>query len=141
VTVHIAIGNSDDGLSQREWAKYIDEVDDLVKVVAEVVHGRWYSAPDVPWQNACWAFEMGTGNFADPAGWIKERLARVAEMYGQDSIAWNESETEFLGPNIPLKRPPLGKVPVFTSHDHTAQEHCHPTCPRWEYVHERGVLQ
>lgn len=96
-TIHIAIGNSDDKLTQRQWARYIDAVDDAIKQAAVEVHGRWYSAPDVQWQNAAWAFvlreDMG-GEFTK--GWLKARLGDIAKQFGQETIAWNESVTEFI---------------------------------------------
>lgn len=95
-TVHIAIGNSDDRLTQKRWADFVNEVDAAVRFWADPVHGAWFSLPNARWQNACWAFDMGPHSaYRDR---LRERLAILAKHYSQDSIAWNESKTEFLKP-------------------------------------------
>lgn len=93
MTVHIAIGNSDNRLTQQQWAAYWYEVDRLVQFTAPHIHGAWLSASASPYQNACWGFELGTGNLR---GRMQDVLREIAGRYGQDSIAWNESDTEFL---------------------------------------------
>lgn len=92
-TVHISIGNSDDKLTQLRWSQYVDEVDRLVDSVASVVHGRWMSLPNTRYQNACWAFEVMEEIDVEN---VKKILAGIAFAYDQDSIAWNESETEMI---------------------------------------------
>src|SRR5687768_6435898 len=56
VIYYVCIGNSDDKLSQREWSNFIDDVDEFCEVGFHT-HGRWFSAPDVQWQSACWCIE------------------------------------------------------------------------------------
>lgn len=96
-TIHIAIGNSDDKLSQSRWADYVAFVDWSIRAVAAEVHGAWHSLPTSQWQNAAWAFvirnEAGNG---EPEDWLRKRLAKAAHRYDQDSVAWNESVTEFI---------------------------------------------
>lgn len=100
VTVHVAIGNSDNRLTQEEWSNYVHEVDLLVHSSAPHVHGTWFSPTDSPFQNACWSFEV----LGDSHLWsrlaVQRVLREIAGRYRQDSIAWNESETVFL-PGIP----------------------------------------
>lgn len=91
MTVHIAIGNSDDRLTQQEWAAFVESVDMLVRSSASVVHGAWLSEAASPWQNAAWGFEPG-----DAPNMLKVRLSACARDYRQESIAWTEGETEFL---------------------------------------------
>jgi hypothetical protein len=93
-TVYISIGNSDDGLTQQRWSRFI------IAVAAEVasmgqLHGSWFSNPAGPWQNACWCVEFATEEQADEA---KGVAAGIAAEYGQDSIAWAVAETEFIKP-------------------------------------------
>lgn len=65
-TVVIMIGNSDDKLSQLEWAEYIKDVDQAVLLSMESIdndshlHGRWFSLADSPYQNAAWCAEIKT---------------------------------------------------------------------------------
>ena len=99
VTVHIAIGNSDNRLTQQQWGAYWSEVDRLVQSVSPHIHGAWLSASVSPYQNACWGFEVfDEGYWGRPT--VQAVLREIAGRYGQDSVAWNESETVFL-PSIP----------------------------------------
>lgn len=98
-TVYVSIGNSDDKLSQAQWAQFVQEVDASVRHHGEV-HGAWLSPPASPWQNACWCVE-----YAHLDAWPtqvdeqKRWLSRVAQKFHQDSIAWAECPTtEFLTP-------------------------------------------
>jgi hypothetical protein len=96
-TVYISIGNSDDGLTQQRWSRFV------IAVAAEVasmgkLHGSWFSNPAGPWQNACWCVEFATEEQADEA---KGVAAGIATEYGQDSIAWAVAETEFIKPEPP----------------------------------------
>jgi hypothetical protein len=99
ITVYIAIGNSDDHLSQLEWHQYASEVDAAVSRAARVggvrVHGRWYSLPSEPWQNACWCIEYHP-DCAEVIETLRATLRRLAYTYQQDSIAWAEATTEFI---------------------------------------------
>lgn len=107
-TVHVAIGNSDDGLTQAEWSAFHNRTDEVIRrEVARfggTVHGAWSSVSTAPFQNAAWAFSAepaygGPGvSMWDHLRWC---LGRVAVQYRQDSIAWNESVTEFLTPGTP----------------------------------------
>lgn len=92
-TVHIAIGNSDDKLTQADWAEFVRHVDNAVRGASGVVHGAWHSLPNAQWQNAAWAFQSigGASRVA-----LRKALADLAVRYRQDTIAWNESITEFI---------------------------------------------
>jgi len=95
-TVYISIGNSDDKLTQSEWADFQDYVhniiNDAVVYTDAVVHGRWVSLPTDPWQNACWCVEYKYEGLSQ-----KDRIAQVARQFNQDSVAWAEvTETEFI---------------------------------------------
>lgn len=101
-TVYISIGNSDDKLSQADWASFVLDVDRAFEAAVRYegarVHGRWYSLPHEPWQNACWCAEWHP-DLAHIVEALKRKLACVARMYGQDSIAWAVAETEFIKPD------------------------------------------
>ena len=93
--VYISIGNSDDKLSQAEWANFVREVEEEIDSRTVGVHGRWFSSPRSPFQNACWCIELDHVK----AAWIRRELARLARVYRQDSIAWAEAPaTEFISP-------------------------------------------
>lgn len=92
ITVYISIGNSDDKLTQAEWAAYYRDVNLAIRGYVGSVHGQWVSEPASAWQNACWCIEIG-----DTVGGLRNSLADIARQYRQDSIAWAEvPKTEFL---------------------------------------------
>lgn len=93
-TAYVSIGNSDDKLSQADWAEFHAAVDAVIRRVAEV-HGAWVSPSTDPWQNACWCIDV-TGVSTT---WLRNRLVNFALAYQQESIAWAEvQQTEFLRP-------------------------------------------
>jgi hypothetical protein len=93
-TVYVTIGNSDDKLTQEEWADYQSATNELVDEHADRIHGRWASLPTDPWQNACWCLEVEDGHADD----LRRHLTTTAGDYQQDSIAWAIAQTEFLTP-------------------------------------------
>lgn len=91
--VYISIGNSDDKLTQIEWAQYIDEMRALV-VSGGHTHGAWFSVPDSPYQNACWCIEFATA--ADAAD-ARRAAIEIRARYRQDSVSWAVvTEAEFI---------------------------------------------
>lgn len=95
-TVYVSIGNSDDKLTQRQWADFVREVSDQVHRLAVEVHGFWLSPPDYAFQNACFCLEI------EPARMVmlRRELAHLCRAYRQDSIAWAEvPATEFVRPD------------------------------------------
>ena len=92
-TVYVSIGNSDDSLTQQEWADYYAEVTMAVATYNQIVHGQWVSVAFSQWQNACWCFDI----LNDKIPVIKKKLATLAHKYRQESIAWVQvDETEFI---------------------------------------------
>lgn len=94
ITVYVTIGNSDDKLSQAAWSDFIADVDYQLDFYAYKRHGQWFSAPDAPWQNACWCVVLWLRNVEQ----VKAKLKTLAVTYGQDSIAWAPATVEFLAP-------------------------------------------
>ncbi len=105
-TIQIAIGNSDDRLTQREWHEFVGAVDLLVRRLGDPIHGSWTSPSRDPYQNAAWALSVPSDAARDE---LRVELARIAGVFRQDSVAWNESHTEFL-------RPDGGTEPLFPLH-------------------------
>lgn len=88
----IAIGNSDDKLTQHEWYQFCQEVNVTVRKYMNHVHANTYSLPNSMYQNAVWVFEVqGT-----LVGGLKHSLAQVAAEFKQDSIALILGQTEFV---------------------------------------------
>lgn len=108
MTTYITIGNSDNRLTQQEWARFHRHVDDTVREAAAsvnsfgyddwrvTIHGAWVSPSAAPSQNACWAIE-GTGAlWASIRAVLRQELQFIAHRYGQDTVAWAEAVPEFL---------------------------------------------
>lgn len=86
-TVYVSIGNSDDKLTQAEWAEFVADVDRLMTGMPHAdaqVHGRWLSEPSSQWQNACWCVELRTPEALSLA---RAALRMAVRDYRQDSIA------------------------------------------------------
>ena len=96
MSVYVSIGNSDDKLTQEQWAGYTSRVFEIVRAYATAVHGQWYSASDSRWQNACICFDLGTTD--EDEALLRRALATCARHYAQDSVAWAQAETEFIRP-------------------------------------------
>jgi hypothetical protein len=97
VIVYVSVGNSDDKLTQQEWARLLTSMWYSVHNLADTtVHGEWHSPPTAAYQNACWCLEFAHD---DTARAFKVQLSGFAEAFRQDGIAWAEmSATEFIGP-------------------------------------------
>lgn len=93
-TVYASIGNSDDKLTQARWSEFHGKFTAAVRGFALQVYGDWASASTDPWQNACIAFEIGHETYER----LQRDLAELAAEYGQDSVAWAEADTKFIGP-------------------------------------------
>jgi hypothetical protein len=51
MTIYISIGNSDDKLTQFQWASFQNDVSRALDAFGAHIHGQWYSAPDSAFQN------------------------------------------------------------------------------------------
>lgn len=96
VTVYISWGNSDNKLTQLEWAGFCQSMEYEIMSFASRIHGIWFSAPQSAFQNACICAEFEY----DPE-WLGEFKVRLTEKrklpaFRQDSIAWAEARTEFI---------------------------------------------
>jgi len=91
MTTVIQIGNSDDKLTQAEWAHFFDRVDDAVKCRASKIHFSGTSHPAAEWQNAAWIFEIDETLSLR----LYDDMKVFCEMFNQDSIAWTEGRTIF----------------------------------------------
>ncbi len=93
-TVYVSIGNSDDKLSQADWAHLLARVQAEIHEAASAIHGEWYSAPDARWQNACFCADLDLPSVP----YLKDALRLACAEFGQESIAWADAETTFIKP-------------------------------------------
>ena|SRR6266568_6931006 len=101
MSTYVCIGNTDNILTQLEWAKFQDELlvlfEDQMRQDIISLHGVWYSAPNSEFQNMCLCFDIQEDQpLADKI--LKEVLRGLADAYRQDSITWAEAKTTFLTP-------------------------------------------
>jgi hypothetical protein len=94
-TVYVSIGNTDDKLTQLGWSRFYQAVDEAVRAhETGGIYGVWISPSVVPYQNACWAFEIDERAEVT----LRVELMDIAAFYAQDAITWAEAQTEFLSP-------------------------------------------
>lgn len=93
----INIYNTDDVLTQRQWANFTKDV--RIIVVNEdtaVVHGNWYTSPALHYQSMSISFNL-TGDFPEMAiRVIKGCLSGLSEEYPGCTIQWTEAEVSYL---------------------------------------------
>lgn len=92
-TITIQIGNSDDKLTQKEWAEYVKFVGLAVETYAAIIYFSGFSLGGAPWQNAAWVL---TPNSDIDAQHLRRQLSQIRVEYRQDSIAWTEGQTDFI---------------------------------------------
>lgn len=90
-TIYISIGNTDNKLTQQQWAAFHNAVDGLIRRWAVQIYGAWVSPSVHPYQNACWCIQWDPEDTG-----LKKTLAKHAAEYLQDSIAWAVAVTEFI---------------------------------------------
>lgn len=102
--VTFAIGNSDDKLSQARWADFAEDLLDVAdRAEGAQIHFLGCSPATAPWQNMLCALDLGDGPEAEALrGQIRSELADLCGRYGQDSIAWWQSDrAEMIPPAVP----------------------------------------
>jgi hypothetical protein len=92
VTVCLQIGNSDDKLSQPQWAAYVFRVGEHVGNYARERHFFGGSETYARWQNVCWVFVMEEQRLDA----LRRHLQLTREFYQQDSIAILVGDTAFI---------------------------------------------
>ena len=99
-SIYVTIGNSDDRLTQAEYAEFHHRVDLLIRGAVEdrggTIYGAWVSPSTEPFQNACWCFGPPQDWGAPDETALRVGLRVLALHYRQHSIAWAEAEPEFL---------------------------------------------
>ena len=107
----IAIGNSDNKLSQAQWSLFYEDVDTIIchyeQLAGVTVHGRWVSPSTAPWQNAAWSIEV-VDEMLPHTRHMQWDLQRSLAVFGQDSLAWTVGQTRLL----PAKAHEADKPPL-----------------------------
>lgn len=89
-TVTIQIGNTDDKLSQVQWANFVGEVNFLTRKFD--THFGAASAGDARWQNYCLVCAVPLEQLEK----LKTELTAIRRRYEQESAAFTVGETFFV---------------------------------------------
>ncbi len=92
MTVTIQIGNSDDKLTQAEWAAFVNTVRSTALRFSDEIHFFGASSNYERWQNAAVIIECKETNREA----LRFQLKEIKAHWRQDSIAWTEGVTEFI---------------------------------------------
>jgi hypothetical protein len=90
-TVTIQIGNSDDKLTQTEWAAYVLMMRTNILQHCTAVHFFGAPANWERWQNVAWVVVCEDAKLAA----LKAAVTDARSTFNQDSAAWTEGETQF----------------------------------------------
>ena len=91
-TVAIQIGNTDNKLTQSEWAEFCQELRGLIREHASEIFFQGGSTWDAPLQNACWVCEVEPAHL-EP---LKAAIKPCRERFRQDAVAFTLGNTEFV---------------------------------------------
>jgi hypothetical protein len=94
-TVTIQIGNSDDKLTQVDWAHCVAEARQQIEAHVHQVHFFGWSEPSATWQNVCCVAEIEESRIRS----LQDVLRNVANAWKQDCIAFTLGETIMLNAN------------------------------------------
>lgn len=92
ITATVLISNSDNKLTQNEWAHFVEAMNQAIREVCIRVHFFGGAHPFDPWQNACWVVEIKV----EVRDALDSRIRRARESYRQDSAAVIYGETKFI---------------------------------------------
>lgn len=91
-TVTIQIGNTDNKLTQREWAQFCEELRTLIREHSSDIFFQGGSTWDAPLQNACWVCEVDQASIVP----LKTAIKPCREKFRQDAVAFSLGETDFV---------------------------------------------
>ena len=91
-TVTIIAGNSDNKLSQKDWANLVSHLARVIAVRASA--HEFTGGPDTasPFQNFAWVVRIDD----DEAEQLRGEIKAIRSHYRQNSVAWISGNTEFI---------------------------------------------
>lgn len=95
-TITLQIGNTDDKLSQAEWADFYETIDRAISQTARRLHFSGSPPSHDPRQNACWVFDLDGPEESENHTRLREKVAQARAQFRQDSIAWTAGTTELI---------------------------------------------
>lgn len=91
--ISVMIGNSDNKLTQQEWASFVDDVNRLLASWESARHFFGGAETYAKWQNVCWVCELGSPDSVDA---LLSVLSGVRRKYKQDSACVLLGEAKFV---------------------------------------------
>lgn len=95
----IAIGNSDNKLTQAQWSLYWDSVDVAIchyeQLAGFTVYARWVSASVAPRQSAGWSISVADSMLPHTRD-LQNDLRAILPVFSQDSLAWTVGQTRLI---------------------------------------------
>jgi len=91
-TITVSIGNSDNKLTQEEWARFCKIINSKHEYFANEIYFYGLSNPDSVYQNASWISSIDEESIED----FVDELTDVRKSFRQDSIAILVGETRFI---------------------------------------------
>jgi len=89
LTAVIQIGNSDNRLTQGEWANFAASMHLTVSENVYRIHFRGGSDWDAPWQNACWVCEVSEDQIEPLVEDVK--MCRLQFKQKAAAITWGDT--------------------------------------------------
>ena len=90
--ISVGAGNSDNKLTQQEWALFVAEVGGILAVHERQRHFFGGSETYAPWQNVCWVCEIDE----DKLDLLRGQLRESRLSYRQDSVCLLVGQAEFV---------------------------------------------
>lgn len=91
-TLVVQIGNTDNKLTQQQWAEFCRLTHSVVSRYGALQFSGG-SATDAAWQNYCWVLS------ARSMDGLRTELAVLAHQFKQESIALTVGDTQFIKPS------------------------------------------
>jgi hypothetical protein len=91
-TIVVQIGNSDNKLSQTEWAEFVRQVEAMIREHAKAIHFFGGTENWAARQRVCWVFDCEDLQSVN----LKKQLTKIREEFRQDAAAFTQGETEFI---------------------------------------------
>jgi hypothetical protein len=91
-TVTVLIGNSDNKLTQDEWADFVNHIESIINAFNEEMFFSGGSSTRERWQNYGFVFSIEEKLI----GQLVSKLSKRRAEYKQDSVAWVQGETKFI---------------------------------------------
>lgn len=83
-TIYVSIAETENVLSQSDWARFVNAVQAQIDEGAVEVLGPWFTAPASAFRSACWNFTVEEVDIDA----MKGELGLVCAEYPRTSLAW-----------------------------------------------------